>query len=125
MRETMTRGEWWDDAAPYGANGYQFGRGETVREISVRQEITFDMMPGDPNCVARGVAQMADGRVYTFTVLKPDRATERDGRVRVRLATLSRQPFHETARGLLMWEADGHRIDRADVARYVAEIDAL
>ena len=56
MRESMTRGEWWDDSAPYGANGYEYHKGERITGYTVAREITFDMMPGDPNCAARGVA---------------------------------------------------------------------
>lgn len=127
MRESMTRGVWWDTAAPYGPNGYQYGRGEDVSGHTVAREITFDMMPGDPGCVARGVAEMTDGRVYRFTVRKSshDTVTDHDGRVRLRLASLSREPFHETARGLLEWEAAGHRVTSADVERYGNMISAL
>lgn len=127
MQETMTRGMWWDTAAPYGPNGYQYGRGEDVTGHAVTREITFDMMPGDPGCVARGVAEMADGRVYTFTVRKPGHVTEvdHDGRPRPRLASLSRMPFHETARTLLDWEFAGHRVSAGAVADYREQISAL
>lgn len=127
MTESMTRGVWWDGSAPYGANGYQYGRGEDVTGHTVAREITFDMMPGDPNCVARGVAEMTDGRVYTFTVVKPDHVTVRDhnDRLRPRVASLVRTPFHETAWALLDWEAAGHRVSADDVARYRGEIASL
>lgn len=127
MRESMTRGVWWDTAAPYGANGYEYGRGEDVTGHTVAREITFDMMPGDPNCVARGVAEMTDGRVYSFTVLKSDHTTtfDNDGRPRPRLATLSRQTFHETARGLLEWELAGHRLTPESAREYREQISAL
>ena len=127
MQESMTRGVWWDTSAPYGPNGYEYGRGEDVTGHVVAREITFDMQPGDPGCVARGVAEMTDGRVYRFTVRKPGHDTVKDhnGRPRPRLASLSRQSFHETARGLLQWEADGHRIPPDDVARYSEMINAL
>jgi hypothetical protein len=127
MRETMTRGMWWDTSAPYGPNGYQYGRGEDVTGHTVMREITFDMMPGDPDCVARGVAEMTDGRVYTFTVRKSDHVTTRDndGRLRPRLASLSRLPFHETARTLLEWEFAGHRVSADAVAEYRELIDTL
>jgi hypothetical protein len=123
MRETMARGEWWDVAAPYGTNGYQFGRGEVVTGGTVLREVTFDMQPGDPNCVARGVAEMTDGRVYMFTVRKPGHGPEYDGRERPRLATLSRQGFAETAHGLLNWEEDGGRVSEGDAMLYRQEID--
>lgn len=127
MQESMTRGVWWDGSAPYGPNGYEYGRGEDVTGHTVAREITFDMMPGDPNCIARGVAEMTDGRVYTFTVRKSGHVTDRDhsGRPRPRLASLTRMPFHEAARGLLKWEADGHRIAPGDVARYGDMISEL
>jgi hypothetical protein len=127
MQESMTRGVWWDTAAPYGPNGYEYGRGEDVTGHTVAREITFDMMPGDPNCIARGVAEMTDGRVYMFTVRKPGHATERDhnGRPRPRLASLSRQPFHETARGLVDWEAAGGRITPDAAAAYRDMISTL
>lgn len=127
MQESMTRGTWWDSSAPYGANGYSFGRGEDVSGHTVAREITFDMMPGDPNCIARGVAEMTDGRVYTFTVRKSGHATVRDhnDRPRPRLASLTRMPFHEAARGLLQWERDGHRISPEDVERYGYMISQL
>lgn len=127
MRESMTRGVWWDTAAPYGPNGYEYGRGEDVTGHTVAREITFDMMPGDPNCIARGVAEMTDGRVYTFTVRKPGHATERDhdGRPRPRLASLTRMPFHEAARGLVDWEAAGGRIAPDAAAAYREKISTL
>lgn len=127
MRETMARGTWWDTAAPYGPNGYQYGRGEDVTGHVVLREITFDMMPGDPNCTARGVAEMTDGRVYRFTVRKPDHVTDRDhdGRPRPRLASLSRQPFHDTARGLLESEVLGKRVTPERAAQYRDMIDKL
>jgi len=127
MQESMTRGVWWDTAAPYGPNGYQYGRGEDVTGHTVAREITFDMMPGDPNCIARGVAEMTDGRVYTFTVLKPGHATTRDhdGRPRPRLATLSRQTFHEAARGIVEWELAGHRLTPESARAYGEQISAL
>ncbi len=127
MQETMTRGTWWDTSAPYGPNGYRYGRGEDVTGHTVMREVTFDMMPGDPNCVARGVAEMTDGRVYTFTVRKPGHATEHDhdGRPRPRLASLSRMPFHETAHTLLDWEFAGHRVSADAVADYRDEIGTL
>lgn len=127
MQESMTRGVWWDTAAPYGPNGYEYGRGEDVTGHTVAREITFDMMPGDPNCIARGVAEMTDGRVYRFTTLKPGHVTTRDhdGRPRPRLASLSRQSFHETARGLLESEFAGHRLTAEDVARYRDMINTL
>lgn len=125
MQESMTRGEWWDSSAPYGVNLYEFGRGEPVIGHTVAREVTFDMMPGDPNCVARGVAEMTDGRVYMFTVLKPDHAREVDGRKRVRFASLSRRSFAETAHGLLNWEEDGGRVSEGDAMRYRHKIDTL
>lgn len=125
MQESMTRGEWWDSSAPYGVNLYEFGRGEPVTGHTVAREVTFNMMPGDPNCTARGVAEMTDGRVYMFTVLKPDHAREIDGRERVRFASLSRQPFHETARGLVDWEATGGRITLDAAAAYREKISTL
>lgn len=127
MQESMTRGTWWDSSAPYGPNGYEYGRGEDVTGHTVAREITFDMQPGDPNCIARGVAEMTDGRVYTFTVVRPGHVTTRDhnDRPRPRLASLTRQSFHEAARGLLKWEADGHRITPGDVTRYGDMISEL
>lgn len=122
--ESMTRGEWWDDAAPYGANGYSFGRGERVDMTGVRvaREVTFPMMPGDPNCVARGVAELTDGRVYQFTILKPGHSRECGGRRRVRFASLSRQSFGDLANGLIDWERNGGRMTDADAARYRQEV---
>lgn len=122
---SMRTGEWWDDSAPYGANLYEFGSGETVKGVQVAREITFAMMPGDPNCAARGVAELTDGRVYQFTILRAEFARERDGRARVRFASLSRQPFTDLAHGLLNWEEDGGRITEGDAMRYRQEIDAL
>lgn len=122
---SMQTGEWWDDAAPYGANGYEYGRGEVIRNVSVLREVTFEMMPGDPNCTARGVAEMTDGRVYQFTILRDDHGRERDGRRRVRFASLSRQPFHELARGLLDSEVLGKRVTPESAARYGEQISTL
>lgn len=123
MKESMTRGEWWDDSAPYGVNAYAFGNGEPVRGHTVAREVTFDMQTGDPNCVARGVAEMTDGRVYQFTVLREDHARERDGRARVRFASLSRQTFADAAHGLLNWEEDGARVSMGAAMLYRREID--
>lgn len=122
--ESMTRGEWWDESAPYGVNGYTFGRGERVDMTGVRviREVTFAMMPGDPNCVARGVAELTDGRVYQFTVLKPDHARECDGRKRVRLASLSYQSFEGLSNALIDSEYRGRRMTGADAARYRQEV---
>lgn len=127
MQESMTRGEWWDESAPYGANLYRYGRGERITGAVVAREVTFDMQPGDPNCTARGVAEMTDGRVYQFTVLQDRfaRTCKADGRKRVRFASLSRMPFHETAYELMMWEAAGHRILPGDIPRYQEMINAL
>lgn len=131
MRESMTRGEWWDDSAPYGTNGFQYRKGERITGMVIAREIAFAMMPGDPNCAARGVAETTDGRVYMFTVLRPEfarerrEAGERTGRKHTRFASLSRQSFADTAHGLLTWEEAGHRIAPDDVARYRREIDAL
>lgn len=131
MRESMTRGEWWDDSAPYGANGYEWHKGERITDAVVVREVAFTMMPGDPNCAARGVAEMTDGRVYMFTVLRPEwarerrEAGERTGRRHTRFASLSRQSFTDTAHDLLTWEEAGHRIAPGDAARYRQEIDAL
>lgn len=122
---SMRTGEWWDDSAPYGVNAYAYGQGEVITGVQVAREVTFAMMPGDPNCVARGVAEMTDGRVYQFTILKPGHARKRDGRDRVRFASLSRQPFTELAHGLLNWEEDGGRITEGDAMLYRQEIDAL
>ena len=127
MQESMTRGVWWDTAAPYGPNGYQYGRGEDVTGHRGAREISFVLMRVDPICIARGVAVMTDGRVYTFTVLKPGHATTRDhdGRPRPRLATLSRQTFHEAARGIVEWELAGHRLTPESARAYGEQISAL
>lgn len=127
MQESMTRGDWWDTAAPYGMNGYGYESGERVDMTGVRvaREITFAMMPGDPNCVARGVAELTDGRVYSFTVRKPGHAPTYDGRERPRLASLSGQSFGDLSNGLLNWEENGGRITETDAMRYRQEIHDL
>ena len=131
MRESMTRGEWWDDSAPYGANGYEHHKGERITGAVVAREVAFAMQPGDPNCTARGVAEMRDGRVYMFTVLRPEFARERrehgerTGRMQTRFASLSRQSFADTAHSLLNWEEDGHRVSEGDAMLYRQEIDTL
>lgn len=127
MQESMTRGEWWDESAPYGPNGYTYGRGERIAGAQVAREVTFDMQPGDPNCVARGVAEMTDGRVYMFTVVREEfaRNCPADGRKRRRFASLSRQPFREAASELMAWEIAGHRIRPADAPEYMRKINSL
>lgn len=109
----------YDQAAPYGANGYAYYRGEEVDGMSV-QTIQFKMKPGD-QCLARGVMKMADGRVYTWTVRSerhPDPATGRH-----RLATRSRRSFEETAREMFECERDRILPDLLDF--YQQQVDAL
>lgn len=119
---TMRTGERWDDNAPYGVNGYSFGRGEVVRG-TVAREFTFET--NDRQCALRGVAEMTDGRVYQFTLLRPEFAREKDGRERVRFAHLSREGYRDAARGLLEFEIVGKRVDPAKVDGYRAQADAL
>jgi hypothetical protein len=109
----------WDEMAPYGANGYSFGRGEWV-DGSVSQSVQFKMRPGD-QCIARGVMLMSDGRVYTWTVLAEGRE-HRPGAPR-RLASLSRQTFADAARGMLTFEWD--LIDPDLIDGYQSQVDAL
>jgi hypothetical protein len=111
----------WDQGAPYGPNGYSFGRGERV-EGKVSQSIQFRMRPGD-QCLARGVMLMTDGRVYTWTVLREGR-DRGDGRRR--LATLVRTSFEETARGMFDIERDRIDPELIDcVGGYRAQVNAL
>lgn len=92
------------------------------REVEgrVEQTIQFKMKPGE-QCTARGVMRMDDGTVYTWTIFTPRYRDVDTGRRR--LATLSRQPFKETALGLLAFEEDQIEPDLLDECRKT--VDAL
>lgn len=122
---SMRTGEWWDDAAPYGANGYTFERGEVVNMTGVRVAREFTFETTDRQASARGTAELTDGRVYQFTILRPSFAREAGGRERVRLATLSRQDFRSLASGLLEFEIAGDRVASSKVDEYRAAAAAL
>lgn len=117
MTDAMER--FFDRDAPYGPNGYAYGRGEEVIGRRV-QTIQFKMRPGDP-CLARGVMKMDDGRVYVWTVRSERHADPITGRRR--LATLSRRSFEEEARELFAFERD--RIEPDLLDEYRRMLDAL
>jgi hypothetical protein len=109
----------WDRSAPYGVNGYSYGRGEWV-DGEVSQSVQFKMRAGD-QCIARGVMEMTDGRLYTWTV-RAERHADMSGHRR--LATLMRSgTFAELSHSL--FAAEESRIDPDRIAEYRAEIDAL
>lgn len=109
----------WDDAAPYeGPNLYARHEGQEVTGLRT-QVIQFKMRPGD-QCIARGVMLLSDDRVYIWSVRAEGHA---DMNGRRRLATLSRQSFADTARGLFKFERD--RIEPDLLDHYQAQIDAL
>lgn len=109
----------WDQSAPYGRNGYSFGRGEWV-DGTVLKSIQFKMREGD-QCLVRGVMEMDDGHVYTWTVLREGRE-HRPGVPR-RLASRVRTSFAIAAREMLDFERD--RIDPDLIAGYREQVDAL
>lgn len=122
---TMRRGEWWDDDAPHGTHGYTFGRGEEVNMTGVHVVREFTFLTTDRQASMRGAAELSDGRVYQLTVLRPGHSRSRDGRERVRFASLSRKDFRSLAAGLLEWEVSGKRVDPAKVDGYRKAVDAL
>ena len=110
----------WDAAAPYeGPTLYARHEGREVVGPFVRT-VQFRMSAGD-SCIARGVMEAADGRLYTWTVRAGKHADRKGHR---RLATLLRSgTFEENARGLFAFER--HRIDPDRIAEYGAQLNAL
>lgn len=90
-------GSFWDNAAPYGPNGYARGEG---REISGRLVFGF-VTDLSAQVLARGVMEGTDGAVYLWTVRRPG---HEDLNGRTRLATRTHQTVREAAGGLLELE---------------------
>jgi hypothetical protein len=111
--------KFWDRDAPYGPNGYTFGRGEWVESPAVRS-IQFRMRDGD-QCLARGVMETEDGHVYTWTVLREGREHRPD--VPRRLASRVRQSFTVAAREMLKFEQACIEPDM--LGYYAQQVDAL
>lgn len=111
----------WDDMAPYGANGYAYGRGEYVRDWRPVQSVSVRMREGADVISRAGVAKLADGRVYRFAYRV---AQHWEGKP-LKVATLLREPFADAARRMLESETGIGRADAASLAVFREQVDAL
>lgn len=121
MSDEFVNGEtFWDDYAPYGTHGYSFGRGEEVTDWRVRRQVQF-LTPRSTVCIGLGVAELADGRVYRYSIRRENHALA-NGRRRV-----AHRQFHGTFEALVrqMWENEREYIDPDHTAWYQAQVDAL
>lgn len=119
---TTERVDYWDGMAPYGANGYAYGRGEFVTDWRPRQEIGIRMREGADVLTARGVVQLADGRVYSFA----HRITGGywDGQP-LKVATLLRQSFADAARLMVEMESGIGRAEPDSLSEAARKVIAL
>lgn len=63
---------WFDRSAPYGPNGYAFGRGEYVKKWDPVRSFGVET-PLSDIIEYRGVVELADGRLYVCAVRRPGR----------------------------------------------------
>lgn len=112
----------WDGNAPYGRNGYSFGRGEFVADWRPVQEIGIRMREGDDVLTHVGVVELADGRIYRFAHRVGNGYW--DG-APLKVASLLRQSFADAARLMLDMETGIDRADRDSLAEAAVKIAAL
>ena len=122
MQESMTRGAWWDSSAPYGVNGYSFGRGEFVSEWRPVREIGIRMRDGADVLTHTGVVELSDGRVYRFAIRTGDGYW---GDQPLKVASLLRQSFADAARLMVEMETGIGRADPVSLANATDRTNAL
>ena len=114
--------EFWDGNAPYGENGYAFGRGEYVGDWHPVREISSRMRDGADVLTSVGVVELADGRVYRSAHRITDGYW---GNAPVKVASLLRQPFADAARLMVDMETGIGRADVDSLADAAAKVAAL
>lgn len=121
-RERAEReGLWWDSDAPYGIHKYTFGRGKWVPAWEVSRNVIFYMTRWDV-LMARGVAEMRDGRVYRYAIRRPGRWEENTP---LRLASLCYGDFVTEARGMFERESYAGTLDPDSAQDARAQVQAL
>lgn len=111
----------WDDMAPYGANGYAHGRGEFVPDWRPVREVSVRMREGTDVLSRMGVAELADGRVYHFAYRIAEHWQGRP----LKVAHPVRESFPDAARRMLENETAIGRADPASLAVLREQVGAL